>query len=310
MVDIQKISYTNYMKPTQSQISVILPAYNEAEVVSRVIHNIQAALQQQPRMVEIIVIDDGSSDQTAELAEAAGARVIQHPYNIGNGAAIKTGIRNAKGEVIVMLDADGQHSPEDILRLVEPIGKYDMVVGARTRGSQGAWHRNLANWVYNRLASYVSGRRIDDLTSGFRAIKAEVARNFVYLLPNQFSYPTTLTLATIRSGRALKFVPIQAKKRVGKSKIRIFRDGVLFLLIILKIATFYSPLKIFFPVSIVMFLMGFCYGLFKVIFLNTRYGPTSAMLMTISVVVFMVGLVSEQVAQLRFDRSETEDHWD
>jgi hypothetical protein len=150
----------------------------------------------------------------------------------------------------------------------------------------------------------VSGRKIDDLTSGFRAIKAEAARGFVYLLPNQFSYPTTLTLATVRSGRSLAFVPIEAKKRIGKSKIRLIRDGIRFLLIILKIATLYSPLKVFIPVSILMFLTGFGYGLFKVIFLNTRYGPTSAMLMTISVVVFMVGLVSEQVAQLRFDRSE------
>jgi glycosyltransferase involved in cell wall biosynthesis len=203
-----------------------------------------------------------------------------------------------------MLDADGQHPPEDIPRLLEKIGPYDMVVGARTANSDTDAHRDLANSLYNLFASYVSDCKIEDLTSGFRAIKAEVVRGFVYLLPNQFSYPTTLTLATIRSGRSLTYVPIVGRRRKGKSNIRLLRDGLKFFLIILRIATFYSPLKVFIPASIMMFLTGFCYGLFKVLFLGTRYGPTSAMLMTISVVIFMVGLVSEQIAQLRFERSE------
>ena len=286
------------------KISIIVPAYNEGKIIGDVIHHIQKVLQDYGNRVEILVIDDGSTDETATHAEQAGARVIKHPYNIGNGAAVKTGIRQARGSTIVMLDADGQHAPEDIPRLLEHIGVFDMVVGARVRSSESAWHRDLANWIYNKMASYVSGYNIKDLTSGFRAIKTDVARNFVYLLPNRFSYPTTITLATIRSGRSLSYVPIHAKKRVGKSKIRLLRDGLKFLLIIIKIATFFSPLKIFLPVSALMFLTGFFYGLYKVIFLNTRYGPTSAMLMTISVVIFMVGLVSEQVAQLRFDRSE------
>ncbi len=296
--------YTCDMKLDNPEISVILPAYNETGIITSVLSNIRAALEKYGKEFEILVIDDGSDDDTGIFAGQAGARVLRHPYNIGNGAAIKTGIRNARGDILLMMDADGQHQPEDIPRLLDLVGPYDLVVGARTRDSESAWHRNLANGIYNRLASYVSGRKINDLTSGFRAIKAEAAKGFVYLLPNQFSYPTTLTLATVRSGRSLAYVPIQVKKRVGKSKIRIFRDGIRFLLIILKIATFYSPLKVFIPVSAVMFLTGFGYGLFKVVFLGTRYGPTSAMLMTMSVVVFMVGLVSEQVAQLRFDRSE------
>lgn len=293
------------MNSQDVQISIILPAYNEGSIIGEVIHNIQKVLKDYGKRLEILVVDDGSTDETAILAEQAGALVLKHPYNIGNGAAVKTGIRQARGSTIVMLDADGQHDPEDISRLLEQIGVYDMVVGARVRSSESAWHRDLANWVYNKLASYVSGYNIKDLTSGFRAIKTDVARNFVYLLPNRFSYPTTITLATIRSGRSLSYVPIHAKKRIGKSKIRILRDGVKFLLIIIKIATFFSPLKIFLPVSVIMFSTGFFYGLYKVIFLNTRYGQTSAMLMTISVVIFMVGLVSEQVAQLRFDRSES-----
>jgi glycosyltransferase involved in cell wall biosynthesis len=292
------------MSETKPYVSVIVPAYNEEQIIGKVLDRIRAAMNQAGDLFEILVIDDGSTDQTAARADETGARVIRHPYNIGNGAAIKTGIRNSQGEVIVMMDADGQHQPEDIPRLLEKIGPYDMVVGARTKDSASEIHRDFANKIYNWLASYVSGCKIDDLTSGFRAIKASIARGFVYLLPNQYSYPSTITLATIRSGRSLAYIPIEANRRVGKSKIRLLRDGIKFLMIILRIAIFYSPLKIFIPISVLMFFTGFGYGLFKVLALGTRYGPTSAMLMTMSLVVFMVGLVSEQVALLRFERSE------
>jgi glycosyltransferase involved in cell wall biosynthesis len=296
--------YTTPMSTDCPEVSVVIPALNEEEIIGDLIRRVAVTLAHSAYSFEILVIDDGSTDRTAANAKEVGARVIRHPYNIGNGAAIKTGIRNARGEIIVMMDADGQHPPEDIPRLLERIDPFDLVVGARTKESDSAFHRDIANTVYNLLASYVSGRKIEDLTSGFRAIKASAARGFIYLLPNQFSYPTTLTLAILRSGRSLAYVPIISQKRVGKSKIRLIRDGLRFLLIILKITTFYSPLKIFIPVSVLMFLTGFGYGLFKVIVLDTAYGPTSAMLMTMSLVVFMVGLVSEQVAQLRFERSE------
>lgn len=296
------------MSDNISTLSIILPAYNEADSIDSLIQNIQGIVQRAGYSFEILVIDDGSHDNTAVIAKAAGARVIRHPYNIGNGAAIKTGIRNARGDVLIMLDADGQHPPEDIPRLVEKIGSYDMVVGARTAGSDTDFHRDLANMTYNILASYVSGYKIEDLTSGFRAVKADLARSFLYLLPNRFSYPTTITLATLRSGRSLAFIPIKGRRRKGKSNIKLLRDGLRFLLIIIRVATFYSPLKVFIPVSVLMFLTGLLYGLYKVLFLGTRYGPTSAMLMTVSVVIFMVGLVSEQVAQLRFERSEQLGH--
>jgi glycosyltransferase involved in cell wall biosynthesis len=285
-------------------LSVIIPTFNEEGIISRVINQVHAALDGLDYQYEVIIIDDGSDDNTALEAQRAGAIVIQHPENIGNGAAIKTGIRHAKGEYLVMMDGDGQHPPEEIPHLLEVLGPYDMVVGAREKGSETAAHRDLANRIYNILASYVSGRKILDLTSGFRAVKTDIAKGFVYLLPNKFSYPTTITLALIRSGRSLTYVPYKSKRRVGKSKIKLVRDGIEFLLIILRISTYYSPLKVFIPVSVLMFLLGFGYGLYKVIFLNTRYGPTSAMLMTVSVVVFMVGLVSEQVAQLRHIWSE------
>ncbi len=286
------------------KVSIIVPAFNEEDIIGDIIQRISDTLTKTEYSFEVIVIDDGSTDETWIQAEEAGANMIRHPYNIGLGAAIKTGIRNAQGEIILILDADGQHSPEDIPRLLEKIDPYDLVVGARTKESDSAVHRDFANTVYNLLASYVSGQRIEDLTSGFRAIKASTARGFIYLLPNRFSCSSTLTLATLRSGRSVAYVPIISPKRVGKSKIRLLRDGFRFLLIILRIATFYSPLKIFIPLSALMFLTGFGYGLFKVLVLDLPYGSTSAMLMTISVVVFMVGLVSEQVALLRFERSE------
>jgi glycosyltransferase involved in cell wall biosynthesis len=287
------------------RLSIVIPAYNEAAVIGDVVRRVFRSLDATDNTFEVLVIDDGSVDETAEVAEEAGAHVIQHPYNIGNGAAVKTGIRNARGEVIVMLDGDGQHNPEDIPRLLEKVGPYDMVVGARTSESETGVHRDIANRLYNWLASYVCGRKIEDLTSGFRAIKADIARGFVYLLPNEFSYPSTITLAVMRSGYSLTYVPIRTAQRVGKSKINLLQDGSRFLLIILRIATFFSPMKVFLPASVLMFLLGFGYGLFKVVVLNMRYGPTSAMLMTMAILVFLVGLVSEQVAQLRFDRSES-----
>jgi glycosyltransferase involved in cell wall biosynthesis len=228
----------------------------------------------------------------------------QHPYNIGNGAAVKTGIRHAQGEFILLMDADGQHKTEDIPRLLEHAGEYDLVVGARTGESDTAVHRDIANTIYNAFASYVCDMRIQDLTSGFRVIRADIAKSIVYMLPNTFSYPTTMTLAVVRGGYSLKYIPIAVRKRVGKSKIKLLRDGSRFFMILFKIATLFSPLKIFVPASIFTFLLGFGYGAFKVLFLNARYGPTSAMLMTIAGLIFLIGLVSEQITYLRYDKTQ------
>ncbi|MCK9230944.1 MAG: glycosyltransferase family 2 protein [Syntrophales bacterium] len=285
------------------EISVIIPACREEAVIGSVVATVRAVLDGAGRSHEIIVVDDGSGDGTADAARDAGARVISHPYNIGNGAAVKTGIRHAAGEIIVTMDGDGQHDPHDIPRLLEPLGRYDMVVAARTSDSESSFHRRLANAFYNLFASYICKRPIKDLTSGFRAIQGDIARGFVSLLPNTFSYPTTITMAMVRAGHSLAYVPIEARRRVGNSKIKLVRDGSRFLLIIVKIATLYSPLRIFLPVSAIMFLTGVGYGLFRIVFMGGRYGPTSAMLITMSVVVFMVGLVSEQITQLRYDRS-------
>ncbi|MBF0452771.1 MAG: glycosyltransferase family 2 protein [Candidatus Magnetomorum sp.] len=282
------------------KLSIIIPAYNESDTIESVIHTIQSIYHD----AEIIVIDDASSDKTADIAQNAGATVLRHPYNIGNGAAIKTGIRNASGDVIIFMDADGQHLPQDIEKLLERIPEYDMVVGARKNQLQNSWIRSLGNTLYNALATYVTGFPVQDLTSGFRAIKSDIVRNYLYLLPNTYSYPTTLTLSILKSGRRLAYVPIYPNQRTsGKSQINIIKDGIRFLMIILKICTLYSPLRIFLPISTVIFGTGlFWYG--YTWFFQGRFTNMSALLFSTSVIVFLMGLISEQICQMRFEKSE------
>jgi glycosyltransferase involved in cell wall biosynthesis len=283
-----------------THVSVIIPAYNEGESIGSLVSTIRVLYPE----FEIIVINDGSTDQTAKAAREAGAIVYGHPYNIGNGAAIKSGIRFASGEILVFMDADGQHDPEDIGRMIELFPEYDMVVGARPLKFESSWVRTLANRLYNRFATYVAKFQIKDLTSGFRAVKSEVVRNMLYLLPNTYSYPTTLTLSILRNGRSLKYMPIKVQRRQGgKSKIRMWRDGVRFFMIIVKICTLYSPFRIFLPVSVVIFLTGLCHYLYTYLTTN-RFTNMSALLFMTSVIIFMMGLISEQISQMRFERSE------
>lgn len=284
-------------------VSIIIPTYNEEDSIQEVVSKIHEVLSKEDYQFEIIVVNDGSQDRTKESALAGGARVIEHAYNIGNGGAIKTGIRSAQGRILVFIDGDGQHNPNEIPRLLEKFDIYDMVVGARTRLSETAFHRDLANRIYNLFASYICNRKIPDLTSGFRAIRADIAREFLPLLPNTFSYPTTMTLAVARSGYQYTYHPIKTTRRKGKSKINLIQDGTRFLLILFKVSTLFSPLKVFIPASFLVFMLGFGYGLYKVLYLGSGYGPTSAMLMTISGVIFLIGLISEQVTQLRYDQS-------
>ena len=281
-------------------LTIIIPVYNEAENITPVIEGVKRIMGSD---IELLLIDDGSTDSTAEIAHACGAKVISHPYNMGNGAAIKTGLRMAKGEVIITMDGDGQHDPADIPKLLEHIDRYDMAVGAR--GWEGAVHRNIANRIYNMLASYVTGMRVKDLTSGFRAIRNDVAKRYVYLLPNGFSYPTTITMALIKSGHSVKYVPIKAKKRTGKSNIRPFRDGMKFLSIIAKIATLFSPFKIFLPVSGIFFMGGLAYYWYAYL-TGTRFPNLPVFIIISGVIIFMMGLVAEQIAQMRLDRTEAE----
>lgn len=285
---------------TEAKVSVVIPAFNESQTIADLIQNIL----RQYSDFEIVVIDDGSADNTATVAADAGARVFSHPYNIGNGAAIKSGIRAAKGEILVFMDADGQHDPEDIGKMLDYLPEFDMVVGARGKGSQASVGRGIGNRIYNWLGSYVSKFRIEDLTSGFRAVKAEVARSFVYLLPNTYSYPTTITLGVLRTGRSVKYIPITARaRRKGSSNIRLVQDGVRFFMMIIRICTLYSPMRVFLPVSFIMFLLGTVRYLYSYI-IEGRFTNMSALFYVSAIIIFMMSLISEQICQLRFERRE------
>lgn len=280
-----------------ASVTVLLPAYNEEQAIGETIRNIR---EQYPDF-EVLVVDDGSTDNTLQVAIDAGANVWPHPYNIGNGAAIKTGLRLASGDWIVMMDADGQHKTEDIARLIAYVDSFDMVVGSRSKGSDTSLHRDCANKLYNWFASYATSFAVEDLTSGFRIVRKEVASQYLYLLPNTFSYPSTLTMAYLRSGRSVKYVPIQVRARKGKSKIKLLSDGPRFFLIIFKVATLFSPLRFFMPISAFLFLTGIFYYAYTFV-TSSRFSNMSALLFTSSLIIFMMGLISEQIAQMRYDR--------
>lgn len=279
-----------------SSVSVVIPALDEAATIGDVVSGLRAMAPWH----ELLVIDDGSGDATAELARTAGAEVIRHPYRKGNGAAVKTGIRRATAEFVLIVDADGQHSPDDARRLVSRLGEYDLVIGARAPGTQASLRRRAGNTLLNGLAGYLTGRSIPDLTSGFRAARRQCLHEFLHLLPNGFSTPTTTTLAFLRAGYNVAFEPVNAGRRVGRSKIRFTRDGAGFLLILLKIVTLFSPLRVFVPLSLLSFLVGALYGIWNVV-VTGRIPNGAVVLILFAALVFLVGLVSEQVSSLRFE---------
>jgi len=279
-----------------STTSVIVPAFNEGAAIAVVV----AALKGGAPWHEVIVVDDGSSDDTGERAREAGAIVVRHPYNKGNVAAVKSGVRRATGANILIVDGDGQHRPGDAQRLVSRLGEYDLVIGARSSATQATSARRVGNAALNRLASYLTERQIPDLTSGFRAARRECLLEFLHLLPNGFSTPTTTTLAFLKAGYSVTFEPIEAEQRVGTSKIRLARDGAKFFLILLKIITIFSPLKVFVPVSVVTFATGSLYAVWT-IWTQSHITNSSVLLIMLAVVIFLVGLVSEQISALRFE---------
>ncbi len=279
-------------------LSIVIPAKNEGRSLAELL----SLLRREQPNAEIVIVDDGSTDDTAEICKANGATVVSHPYSMGNGAAIKTGARTASGDVLVFMDADGQHDPADIPGLLSRVEDgFDMVVGARaadTHANIGRWG---ANALYNRLATWMVGHKVEDLTSGFRAVRAEKFREFLHLLPNGFSYPTTITMSFFRAGYPVAYVPIRASRRIGKSHVNPARDGVRFLLIIFRVGTLYSPLKLFFPISLAFFCVGLGYYMYT-FFTIGRFTNMSALLFITSTLVFLIGLVSEQITALIYSK--------
>jgi len=287
------------------EISVVLPVYNEVLNVRRLLAEVHGVMEDLGRTYEIIVVNDGSDDGTADLlAEVDYARTITSPYNKGNGASVKAGIREAHGRIIILMDGDGQHDPEYIPEMLEKSKDYELVIGSRGDGTVQSLHRRFANLFYNRLASYVSGHRVDDLTSGFRVAHRDKIARFLPLFPNGFSYPATSTLAFLRSGFSVAFMPVAMRKRAGKSKISLPRDGVRFVLIVVKTIALFNPLRIFLPASALCVAFGVGHALFKIFVQGTRYTNLSILFVSTGVLIFFIGLVSEQIAMLRFERTE------
>lgn len=283
-----------------SEFSIVIPAKNEARALETFLPELRSLYPD----AQILVVNDGSTDDTKEVCLKNSVEVLSHLYSMGNGAAIKSGARAAKGKYFIFMDADGQHKPEDIKRLFDKMEQgFDMVVGARSAASQASLGRLCANTLYNWFASLMVSQKIDDLTSGFRAVKAEYFNKFLYLLPNGFSYPTTSTMAFFRSGYSVGYIPIEANDRIGKSHIKLIKDGIRFLLILFKIGTLYSPLKIFFPLSVVSFSTGMLYYLYTY---NTmgRFTNMSALLFTTAIIIFLMGLISEQITSLMYSQNQ------
>jgi len=283
-----------------TSISIVIPAKNEGQNLEALLPEI---VKQYPQ-AEIIVVNDGSTDNTLEICQRMNVEVVTHGYSKGNGASIKSGARAASGDILVFMDGDGQHQPADIDRLLNKLGEgTDMVVGARDRSSQASFGRLIANSLYNKLSSWISGHPVEDLTSGFRAVYRDKFRKFIYLLPNGFSYPTTITMAFFRAGYSVEYIPITALARGGKSHISIVKDGLRFLIIIFKIGTLYSPLKIFVPPAMAFFMTGLGYYLYTFITRHS-FSNMSAVLFITAIIVFLIGLVSEQITTLTYKDSD------
>lgn len=282
--------------PSTPKVTIVVPAKNEAENLERLLPELRRLYPD----FGILVVDDASTDHTREVCSRHGTEIISHPYSMGNGAAIKSGTRAAESEILVFMDGDGQHAPPDVARLIETLEQgFDMAIGARGWNSQANLGRGVANSVYNRLATWMVGHRIPDLTSGFRAVRRHKFERYLYLLPNGFSYPTTITMAFFRAGYRVAYLPIDAVRRDGNSNSHIhpLRDGVRFLLIIFRVGTLYSPLKLFVPISMAFFTLGLGYYLYTFVS-EHRFTNMSALLFITSVLVFLIGLVSEQITAL------------
>lgn len=297
---MQTLSILNSMNENK-RISIVIPARNEAGSLVSLLPKLKTILPD----AEIIIVNDGSTDETQTICASHGIKTIMHRYSMGNGAAIKSGARQASGEILIFMDADGQHQPEELPALIKKFEEgFDMVVGARTSGSQAGAHRAIANDIFSRFATWMVQQKVEDLTSGFRIVRADYFRKFLYLLPNGFSYPTTITMSFFRAGYSIAYIPINTPRRTtGKSHIHPFNDGLRFLLIIIKIGTLFSPLRLFLPISATFLVTGLSYYLYTYS-MTSRFTIMSALLFISSILTFLIGIVSEQITALNYRDSD------
>lgn len=285
----------------KSKISIIIPAYNEAGSIGDVLN----MLHDWRERAEIIVVDDASTDRTAEIAQAAGVRVIRHLRRKGYGAGLKTGIRAAAGDIVVMMDADSEHNAEQIARLLDALGDNDMVVGARGKGSHAPLLRRPLKWLLFQVANYLAQTKIPDLNSGFRAVRKGVVKLFLHILPNGFSFSTTLTLALFKEGYNIAYVPITTAPRVGTSTVDPIRDGFNTIMLIIRVIALFDPLRVFLPTSTALFSIGVIYWLLDIIYRQHLNVPSGAVMVILaSVIVFMFGILADQVSAIRREKYE------
>jgi glycosyltransferase involved in cell wall biosynthesis len=291
----------NRTRNTQHAISIIIPAYNEEASIANVLQGLEAWRTR----AEIIIVDDCSTDRTAQIAEQAGFRVIRHRMNKGYGAALKTGIRAATGDIIVMMDADSEHHAAQISNLLDHLDNNDMVVGARTKGSHAPLMRRPGKWLLSKVANYLAQTNIPDLNSGFRAFRKDVAKLFLHILPNGFSFTTTLTLALFKEGYSVAYVPITTSPRIGTSTVNPLRDGLNTLMLIIRIIALFDPLRVFVPTSAVLFFIGTVYWLADILLRQRLNIPSGAIILILAgIIIFMFGILADQVSAIRREKYE------
>lgn len=286
-------------------VSIVIPAYNEEKAIATTLDAVLAAVAASPRRFQVIVVNDGSRDRTADEAASRAVQVVNHRRNRGYGASLKSGTLAARGDVILFYDADNQFEPSDIDRLVTELADHDAVLGARTSGSHAPFSRRGGKKLLGWLANYLARTRIPDLNCGLRAIRRDVLLDYLHLLPNGFSASTTTTLVLLKEGHDVKFVPVTVKKRIGSSTVKPIKDGIDTALLIVRLTTLLDPFRVFGPVSVVFFLFGSVWGIYY-IRLGRGLSVASLFMLVSSIIIFFFGLLADQVASMRRERRYSE----
>ncbi|MDY0094409.1 MAG: glycosyltransferase family 2 protein [Candidatus Vecturithrix sp.] len=288
-------------------MTVIVPVYNEEGAIAQTLDELLPNIENNGW--QLIVVNDGSNDGTGQILEHYGnrLRVINHPYNRGYGAALKTGIRAANTELMAICDSDGQHRPEDLMLLYKEASGADIVIGERAPGSRNDLFRVPGKWLLRHAANFIVGRKIADLNSGLRIFRRAFIKKILHLMPEGFSFTSTSTVAAIKMGFLIKFVPIQTRKRIGTSSVRQVRHGFMVLMLILRLAVLFSPLRIFMPISAALTGLGVVYALYVIATVRLTLANGALFCLLAALMIFFFGLVVDQISVMRRERYMYED---